>query len=303
MQSVIHHPEKLVSANGLELNYDSFGEPHPPVILLIMGLATQMIHWDETFCRMLACKGYRVIRFDNRDIGKSTWLKDTVPPSNMALLANALFNRPVGASYLLDDMADDTLALLDVLQIEQANIVGASMGGMIAQSIAIKAPHRLKSLTSIMSTTGDRSLPKASTAFSMKLLKAPPKTIELAIPFALDLWKSFHGTYYDFDQKKIINLIKRARQRGFNPSGNKRQLGAIVDSQDRTQSLKKVTVPSLIIHGESDPLVPVACGYATANAIPNAKLKTYPGMGHTFPNALHQDIADNILAHIGSAVA
>ena len=266
-----------------------------------MGLATQMIYWDEQFCKLLASQGYWVIRFDNRDNGKSTWLDSIPPPSSLALLTNAVFKRPLGATYLLPDMMKDTVGLLDALHLESAHIVGASMGGMIAQEIAINHPHRVKSLTSIMSTTGNKRLPKPSTAFSFKMLKRPPKDVNKAVTYGMHVWRMIQGDHYPFDEQKVLSLITRALQRGFNPAGNTRQLAAILDSQDRTEALNSLTVPSLILHGEDDPLVLVDCGYATAKAIPNAKIKTYPGMGHTIPSQLYDDITKQILEHIDAS--
>ena len=266
-----------------------------------MGLATQMIYWDEQFCKLLALQGYWVIRFDNRDNGKSTWLDSIPPPSSLALLTNAVFKRPLGATYLLSDMMKDTVGLLDALHLESAHIVGASMGGMIAQEIAINHPHRVKSLTSIMSTTGNKRLPKPSTAFSFKMLKRPPKDVNKAVTYGMHVWRMIQGDHYPFDEQKVLSLITRALQRGFNPAGNTRQLAAILDSLDRTEALNTLAVPSLILHGEDDPLVLVDCGYATAKAIPNAKIKTYPGMGHTIPSQLYDDITKQILEHIDAS--
>jgi pimeloyl-ACP methyl ester carboxylesterase len=298
LSSIIHHPEQLVAANNIQINYDSFGDKSHPAILLIMGLATQMIYWDEQFCKLLASRGAWVIRCDNRENGKSTWLESLPVPSSVALLTNAVFKRPIGAAYLLSDMMKDTLGLLDALHIESAHIIGASMGGMIAQELAINHPQRVKSLTSIMSTTGNKKLPKPSTSFSFKMLRPPPKDISKAVTYGIHVWKLIHGEHYPFDQQKVLGLIKRAIKRGFNPEGNARQLAAILDSPDRTASLNALSVQSLVLHGEDDPLVPVACGIATAKAIPNAKIKTYLGMGHTIPSQLYDDITTQILEHI-----
>jgi len=298
LSPIIHHPEQLIAVNNIHINYDSFGDKRHPAIILIMGLATQMIYWDEQFCHLLASQGYWVIRFDNRDNGKSTWMDALPAPSSAALVANAVFKRPLGAAYLLADMMEDTLGLLDALHLENAHIVGASMGGMIAQELAIHHPQRVKSLTSIMSTTGNKKLPKPSMSFSFKMLKPPPKDTNQAVTYGMHVWRLIQGNYYPFDEQKVLGLIKRALQRGFNPAGNTRQLAAILDSPDRTTALNRLTVPSLILHGEDDPLVPVACGIATAKAIPNAKIKTYPGMGHTLPSQLYNDITTQILEHI-----
>lgn len=297
MQTIYYQTEKRLKCNGIELNYDSFGDPNHPPILLIMGLATQMIYWQEEFCQMLVTQGFWVIRFDNRDVGKSSWLDNQAKPSLFKLAANALFKKPVGAAYVLDDMVKDTLELLDALEIEKCHLVGASMGGMIAQALAIKAPDRVFSLTSIMSTTGDRSLPKPSLSFSLKIMSRPPKNKRQFVAYGLNIWRQLHGDYYAFEQQKITDLISRSIQRGINLDGSARQLAAILDSPDRTPELNRLNIPSLVLHGEDDPLVPVACGYATAKAIPNAKLKTYKGMGHTIPSELYVDICQQIVGH------
>ncbi|WP_371194405.1 alpha/beta fold hydrolase [Glaciecola sp. SC05] len=291
---VSHHVAQQVEANGLQITYDSFGELDNPVIVLIMGLGTQMIHWNDDFCQLLARKNFRVIRFDNRDIGKSSWLTDYPVPSVWHFIGNALFNKKVNAPYLLDDMADDTLALMDALDIDRAHLVGASMGGMIAQCVALKCPERVSSLTSIMSTTGNRSLPKAKTKVSAKLLKPLAKDVEAYVAQSLDVWKVLHGEHYSFDKVRVEKVLRESRERGFNPEGVARQLSAIIDSPDRTEALKKLQVPSLVIHGDADVLVPVECGIATAEAIPNATLKILKGMGHTLPMQLWPQIVDDI---------
>ena len=300
MHSIPYETEKLIDTNGIQLNYDSFGNQNDPVILLIMGLAVQMIYWDEDFCRMLAAQGFWVIRFDNRDIGKSTWLKGMSKPSILGLIAKVMFNRPINPAYVLDDMVADTIGLMDGLNIKQAHLVGASMGGMIAQLLAIKAPNRAASLTSIMSTTGDRSLPKPSMRFGLKVFSPPPKDKQALLPHAMKIWQVLHGEHYEFDAKKISDLISSAVKRGVNLEGSGRQLAAIIDSPDRTPRLKNLVVPSLVIHGDADPLVPVDGGYATAKAIPNAQLKICKGMGHTIPSALYPEISQAIIELIRS---
>lgn len=301
MQNIAYQPEQVVDCNGIQLNYDSYGDPSDPPILLIMGLATQMIYWDETLCKMLASCGFWVIRFDNRDVGKSTWLESHGKPSYLKIISNGLFKRPIGASYLLKDMVEDTLGLTNSLGIQQAHLVGASMGGMIAQALAINNADRVLSLTSIMSTTGDRSLPKASLGFSLKVMSPPPKEPAAMLPHALNVWRSLHGKHFSFEQQRVTDLITRAMKRGINLAGGARQLAAILDSPDRTADLKKLQIPSLVIHGESDPLIPVECGVATADAIPNAQLKIYQGMGHTLPTELYEDICDIMTTHMQKA--
>ena len=294
--NIQYHGAKQVSANGLQITYDSFGKLKDPVIILIMGLGTQMIHWNDEFCKLLASHMFRVIRFDNRDIGKSTWMVNSPVPSMWDFIGNGLLGKKVNAPYLLDDMADDTVALMDVLNINKAHVVGASMGGMIAQCIALKYPDRAVSLTSIMSTTGNRSLPKAKKRVSAKLLKPLAKEIDQYVAQSLDIWKVLHGDHFAFDAERVEKVIRDSRQRGFNPDGVARQLSAIIDSPDRTQHLGQLQIPSLVIHGDIDPLVPVECGIATAAAIPNARLKIMKGMGHTLPFQLWPQIVDEIVA-------
>lgn len=293
---VQYHEAKQASANGLDITYDSFGDLEHPVILLIMGLGTQMIHWSEDFCRLLASQGFRVVRFDNRDIGKSTWLTHARVPSMWSFIGNGLFSKKVKAPYLLDDMADDTLALMEALSIDKAHLVGASMGGMIAQCIALKAPGKVSTLTSIMSTTGDRSLPKAQAKVSAKLLKPLAKDVDKYVAQSLEVWGVLHGEHFPFDQARIEQVIRDSRQRGFNPPGVARQLSAIIDSPDRTARLQQLQTPTLVIHGDIDPLVPVQCGIATANAIPGSTLKILEGMGHTLPIQLWPQIVEDISA-------
>jgi pimeloyl-ACP methyl ester carboxylesterase len=294
VNNIQHHAAQQVSANGLQITYDSFGDPADPVIILIMGLGTQMIHWNDHFCQLLASKKLRVIRFDNRDIGKSTWLINDSVPSAVDFIGHILFNKKVNAPYLLDDMANDTLALMDALSVKKAHLVGASMGGMIAQCMALKSPNRISSLTSIMSTTGNRSLPKPKTRVSAKLLKSAAKDIEKYVVQSLSVWRMLHGEHFPFDQEGVEKMIRNSWQRGFNPAGVARQLSAIIDSPDRTTGLQKLQVPSLVIHGDIDPLVPVRCGIATAEAIPGATLKILKGMGHTLPMQLWPQIVDDI---------
>lgn len=295
LDNIQHHDAQTVSANGLQITYDSFGDPANPPVILIMGLATQMIHWSDQFCELLASKQLYVIRFDNRDIGKSSWLSDKPVPSKWDFIGNVLFNKKLDAPYLLDDMADDTLALMDALNIEKAHLVGASMGGMIAQCLALKYPNRVSSLTSIMSTTGDRSLPRAKAKLAAKLIKPIAHEVERYVAQSLDIWLILHGEHFPFDRENVEKLIRSSRQRGFNPAGVSRQLSAIIDSPDRTSALQTLQIPSLIIHGDIDPLVPVECGIATANAIPDAKLTILEGMGHTLPMQLWPKIVDDIV--------
>lgn len=290
-----YQPEQQIHANGLSLNFDSFGDHRHPPMILIMGLATQMIFWDEEFCQALANQRFWVIRFDNRDIGKSSWLNQSKAPSVLAVAMNVLFTKKIKTSYQLTDLAQDTLGLMDALGIQKAHIIGASMGGMIAQLIAINAPDRALSLTSIMSTTGDRFLPRASNKTALQLLATPAKEKNAYVKQATGIWRLLHGSHYLFDEKRIESLLLRSYERGLNPAGISRQFAAILGAPDRTKALQKLAIPSLVIHGDIDPLVPLECGVATAEAIPQAKLKIYQGMGHTIPTELAQDIVAHIV--------
>ncbi len=297
----MHDQEKYALVNDISICYQTFGNPSAPPLLLIMGLAAQQIHWDDNFCQQLAQQGYWVIRFDNRDIGKSTKLDGIKPPSILSVMANQWFNSQLKAPYDLNDMARDTLGLIDHLNIEKCHIVGVSMGGMIAQCLTIIAPHRVTSLTSIMSTTGDRSLPKAKASVIAKIMKPVPKDVEGYVQHILKMWKLLHGDYYDFDDERTEKLMRRARERCFNPAGVWRQTCAILASPDRTAELQKLTTPSLILHGDKDPLVPVECGLATAKAIPNSRLVRFEHMGHTLPRELWDEMISAIVDVAGSA--
>ena len=287
--------EHTVKANGIDINYDYFGDPAHPAIVLIMGLATQKIFWDSEFCQQLADHGFWVIRFDNRDIGKSTWMKEAKPSSIWSFMLNILLHKKIKSAYQLTDMAADTLSLMDALDIKKAHVIGASMGGMIAQLLAIQAPQRILSLTSIMSTTGDRSLPRASNSTLLKLLAAPAKNAQDYVAQGIKIWQLLHAAHYPFETAKITQLLQQSWQRGFNAAGVSRQLSAILASADRTAQLASLNLPALVIHGEQDPLLPLACGLATANAIPQARLKVYAGMGHTIPRECLQEVVSDIV--------
>ncbi len=263
------------SANGIEIAYDTFGSPEGRPLLLIMGLGAQMIHWDEEFCELLAGRGHHVVRFDNRDAGESTHLHDAGAPA---------FGGGE-APYLLDDMADDTAGLLDALGWESAHLVGVSMGGMIAQSLAIRHPRRVRSLTSIMSTPGAQTAPPTDAA--MAALMAPPAPDrETAVRRALAAWDVLGSPGYPPDRERTVRVTELSFDRSYDPAGGARQLAAIIASGDRAPLLKGLSMPALVLHGQDDQLIPVAGGIATADAIPGARLITFPGMGHDLPRPL-----------------
>lgn len=298
---VKYSSEASVSSNGLNLQYDSFGDENDPALILIMGLGTQLIHWEDNFCRFLASYKLRIIRFDNRDIGKSTILEDAAVPSTLDFIGNTVFGRRLNAPYSLEDMADDTLGLMDKLDIQKAHIVGASMGGMIAQVMAIKASDRVLSLTSIMSSTGNKDLPKPKAHIGAKFLKPLSTDTDNFVAQNLDMWRALHGKHFPFDEPKVESIVRLAKQRGFDPNGVTRQLSAVIDAPDRTELLRKVTIPALVIHGDQDPLIRVESGLATANAIENSTLKVFKGMGHTLPEELWPEIVEQIIKLVRTA--
>jgi pimeloyl-ACP methyl ester carboxylesterase len=283
-----------VTANGITIEYDEFGDPNGRPLLLIMGLGAQMILWHEEFCEQFAARGYRVIRFDNRDAGKSTWFPHLGVPDVMGAVTAALARQPVDAPYLLRDMAADAVGVLDALQIDTADIVGASMGGMIAQTVAIDCPERVRTLTSIMSSTGNPDLPPASPDALAVLLAPPPRTRAESIERSVTVFRTIGSPGFPFDEAGVRERAERSYERGFNPDGTVRQLVAILASGSRTEALRSVTAPALVIHGKDDPLVPLAAGRATADAIPGAELLAIDGMGHDMPRALWPRLVEAI---------
>jgi len=284
-------------ANGLELCYDTFGDPQAPPLLLIMGLAAQMIAWDDEFCAALAARGYRVIRFDNRDIGLSTRLDGAGLPDVQAAFMAAMQGRPVTAPYLLSDMAADVVGLLDALAIGTAHVVGASMGGAIAQTLAIEHPQRLRTLTSIMATTGAPDLPPPTPEALAILFKPTPTDQAGYLASYLQTWQVLRGPGFPLDDARDLERAGQNFARGLNPPGVARQLMAILASGSRREALRAVSVPTLVIHGRADPLVPLACGVDTAQAVPGAELLVIDGMGHALPITMWPRIIDAIARH------
>ena len=297
MNPSAHQPPQLARANGIELCYEIFGDPAAEPMILIMGLGAQMIHWDDDFCRQLAARGFRVIRFDNRDIGKSSHLSGGKRLTAMELLKLRFLKIPVQAPYKLRDMAEDTVGLMDVLGIKSAHLVGASMGGMIAQEIAISFPQRVRSLTSIMSTTGNPRLPQASREAMAILVAPPPATREEYLDRFAKTWKVLRVGSFPEDEALDLARAKRTYERGLNPAGAGRQLRAVLASGSRKERLHAVKAPTLVIHGTVDPLVRPEGGKDTAASIPGAKLLMIPGMGHALPIPFWPQIIDAIDKH------
>ena len=275
---------------GIEIAFERFGDSQAPPVLLIMGLGTQMLGWPDGFCASLADRGMHVIRFDNRDIGLSTHMTDAPAPD----VGAALTGDSLSASYKLSDMAGDTVGLLDALELPSAHVVGASMGGMIAQTLAIEHPGRVRSLTSIMSSTGDPSVGQATRPTMAALLSSPATSREQAIERTLAIVRVIGSPGFELDEAEIRRRTGLAYDRSNDPVGVARQLVAIAASGDRTAALREVSVPTLVVHGADDPLVDVSGGRATAGAIAGAELAVFDGMGHDLPRALWAEIARRI---------
>jgi pimeloyl-ACP methyl ester carboxylesterase len=285
---------RRTEANGIEIAYETFGERGPPAILLVMGLGTQMIGWHDDFCHALSLGRY-VVRFDNRDVGESQWMEGHVD------IAAFQAGDTSSAVYTLEDMADDAAGLLDALELDSAHVVGASLGGMVAQTIAIRHPQRVGSLTSIMSTTGDPALPPPTEEAAAMLLAPAARTREEAMERSVAVSRVIGSPGYARDEEDLRRRAARGWDRGVNPAGFGRQLGAIYASGDRTPALATLAVPTLVVHGEDDPLVPLAAGLATAAAIPGADLWTVPGMGHDLPRPLWPEMVTRIGSLVDAA--
>ncbi len=281
-----------IKANGIDICHEEFGEADDPPLLLIMGLGAQMIAWDDEFCQSLSGRGLRVIRFDNRDVGKSTWW-DT-PDLDLAVeMTKAMSGQPITAPYLLSDMAADAAGLLDALDISAAHIVGASMGGMIAQTFAIEHPDRTLSLTSIMSTTGDPDVGQPKPEMLAILLQPAPQSRDTAIEQAVNGARAISWPEH-FDEERTRERAAKNYDRAFNPVGVGRQILAIQASGSRSAGLAELHVPTLVIHGRGDPLVQLSGGERTAAVIPDAELLVIDDMAHDLPQAHWSQIIERI---------
>jgi pimeloyl-ACP methyl ester carboxylesterase len=281
--------EERASVNGIEIAYETIGDPSNPPLLLVMGLGTQLIHWDLELCELFAARGFHVIRFDNRDAGRSTRIDAPVPN-----VLRAMAGFKIEAPYLLSDMADDAFGLLDHLGIEAAHVAGASMGGMIAQTMAIRRPERVLSLTSIMSTTGERRAGRPKLRVWSILLRGAPRDEDAAVEYFVRVFRMIGSKGFPVHEDRIRRLAAEAYERGHTPAGSARQLAAIVASGDRTEELRKLRVPTTVFHGRDDPLVPFRGGRATAAAIPDARLIAIPGMGHDLPREVWPQLVDAV---------
>ena len=274
------------NANNIEIEYDTFGDPSSKPLLLVAGLGTQMIWWREEFCEKLVDKGFYVIRFDNRDVGLSTKLEEA-----------GAKGKEVSVPYKLEDMADDAIGLLVALNINKAHICGASMGGSIAQEMAIKYPARILSLTSIMSTTGRADLPPAKPEAMKLLMKPAPEERDGYIEYYVNLWRVLHGSGFPFDEEEGREMAAKSYDRSFYSPGIDRQVMGISASGSRKTKLASLNVPTQVIHGGDDPVVSIEGGKDTAESIPGAELLIIEGMGHALPPGSWSQIIDAISAN------
>lgn len=294
--------EQFAQLGQLKLCYETFGDPGAPALLLVMGLASQMLVWETDFCELVAARGFRVIRFDNRDVGHSTILREAPVPKRWQLA----LRDPKGAPYTLEQMADDAAGLLDFLEIPAAHVVGASMGGMIAQALAVRHPDRVLSLVSIMSTTGNRRVGRPRPRLALRMLRPAARDRDGYIRDHLQTYREIGSPEFGFDADRRRELAGLMFDRGIHPAGSARQMAAIVTAGDRTESLRGLRIPTTVIHGDADPLVNQSGGRATAAAIPDARLVIMPGMGHDLPRQLWPEIVDAIAenaARTGSGIA
>ncbi len=283
---------------GITLCYETFGDPADPPALLVMGLGTQMIAWHADFCTELAAQGLHVVRFDNRDVGRSTHVGGR-PPTTLQLLLRS----PRAAHYDLGDMAQDAASLLDELELGAAHVIGASMGGMIAQTLAARHPHSVRSLTSIMSNTGSRRSGQPSLAVYPIFLRRAPRERSASVEHTVRVFEAIGSPGVPREEGDIRELAELSYDRGNDPAGVGRQLAAIAASGDRTAELHGIRVPTLVIHGCDDPLVAPSGGRATARAIPGSQLALVPGMGHDMPRALWPPLIGAIADHARRADA
>jgi len=285
-----------VQANGITIEYEEQGSGDP--LLLVMGLGGQLVDWPQPFVDRLADDGFRVIRFDNRDIGLSSALNDP-PPTRAQLLKAVAFRRPMRAAYRLHDMAADAMGLLDALDIDRAHVVGMSMGGMIAQQAAISFPHRVGSLVSVMSSTGSRRVGQPTPKVMRASMRRPEPTAETAVEQSLEFFAGICGP--TFDPAEFRELALASFRRSYRPEGTARQLAAIIASGDRTGQLRELDVPTLVIHGLVDTLVRPSGGVATAKAVPGSRLLMFNDMGHDLPHTRHGEMVTAIRSNVARA--
>lgn len=287
---------RAAAQSGIEIEFETFGSPNDPVILLVNGFTSQMTYWEEDLCQMLVARGRFVIRYDNRDCGLSTHLDGVAAPAAGVLLAARREGRTVAVPYTLSDFATDGMAVLDHLGVEQADIIGVSMGGMIVQTMAIDHPGRVRTLTSIMSHTGEPAYGRSTKEANAALMAAPPTERSVFIAEGVEsskIWSS--PRYYDPAQQAL--RLARDYDRAFYPEGAGRQLGAVLGAPDRSAALRTLNVPTLVVHGRADTLITLSGGERTAKIIPGANLFVLNDMGHDLPERLWPLYVDMFISH------
>lgn len=292
---------QLAEANGLQLAYERFGEPDRPAVLLVMGLASQLVLWPEDLCQALVDAGYQVIRFDNRDIGLSTKLTGQRAPSIPSLVLRRKLGMDVQVPYRLKDMAADAVGLLDALELDTAHVVGASMGGMITQIMAAEWPERVSSAGLLMTTTSHPSLPQPSWRLQRRLMRKRPADTAAAIEQGVQTYRLIGSPGIRQTDDEIRDKITRQVQRNVCSGGVIRQLAAIIASPHRAELVRRISQPTLVLHGADDPLIPVAAARDLTDRIPGARLDIIDGWGHDFPAALVPRVADTLVRHLDAA--
>ncbi len=287
----------IVTANGIDIACETFGDPHRPAVLLIAGFGTQMIRWTAPFCQALAARGYHVIRFDNRDVGLSSHFRHCPSPDFAELAAALMAGQRPEVPYTLYDMARDAVGLLDALGIARAHVIGRSMGGMIAQILASEYADRVLSLTSIMSSTGNPALPQAAPDVMAMMMRPAPDPVadtDAFLAHSLAFARRITGSIYPLEEDAHGQLVLEEVRRSHDPAGAARQIAAMAVTGDRRDRLATITAPTLVMHGSDDPLILPACGADTAASIPGAEYLMIDGMGHDLPQALYTKVIDAI---------
>ena len=293
-----------VQANGIAIEVEDAGPPERPAVVLVMGLGMQLVAWPDAFVDGLLDAGFRVVRFDNRDIGLSHKFDHLGVPNVMWESLKHRFGMTVRPPYTVADMAADTLGVMDALRIPRAHIVGVSMGGMVAQRVALAAPQLIATLTSVMSSSGARYLPGPGASVLQALLSRPAGHDEASIvSHYLHLFSVIGSPGFPPDEHELRERIKRGTRRSYHPQGTMRQLMAVAADVRRADELPRIKVPTLVVHGRDDPLVPVACGHDTARRITGAKFRVVPGMGHDLPPGVVELLLRDLVPHLQSVEA
>lgn len=294
----VNVPTQTVDLEKVSIAYQSIGRASDPALLLVMGLGGQLIHWPDEVVVALCEQGFRVIRYDNRDVGLSTWRQAPASANLTFEVLRYKLGLPVAAPYTLTDMADDALGLMDALQVQQFHVLGASMGGMIAQHLAAMAPQRVESLTLVMTSSGAEGLPAPNAALVQLLSRRSAPNREVALEQQADLLAALGSPNVKDDRQALLHQAALSYDRAFNPDGVKRQIMAILAEPSRVPLLNQLRVPTLVVHGTADPLLPVMHGVHLAAHIQGSQLKLIPGMAHRFQEAFKAPLLTAVLPYL-----